>query len=249
MTARFLSMSPSRPTPFDLVFSQSAPEVFPKIRLALEEVGHNPRDRDRFLMLREVVTLVRDLRPEEGLGEGIDQLTALIHHAYLYWEAEERVIELTAESLAALLHTSPPSEDLAEPPAAFYARLPQHRMWAEVIPGHPPEPLDGCFVHSTPDGAALRVLGVFGIHPEREGFSVVEAAGPKPVTLVRADGTELFAPTLTGGKAAGLFSITGEEELLDLGWRTHQLGAGSSELRARGSALGMASSKLPAPSS
>ena len=241
-------MPPSRPTPFDLVFSQSAQEVFPKIRLALEQAGHDPRDRDRFMMLREVVTLVRDLRPEEGLGDGIDQLAALVHHGYLYWEAEERVMELTAESLTALLHSPPGSEDLAGPPPAYYAQLPQHRMWAEVIPEYPPEPLDGCFVHSTPDGAALRVLGVFGIHPERQGFSVVEAAGPRPVTLARADGTELFAPTLTGGKAAGLFSITGEEELLDLGWRM-QLGAGSWELRAKGSALEAARSQLPAPSS
>jgi hypothetical protein len=242
-------MSPSRPTPFDLVFSQSAQEVFPRIRLALEQAGHDPRDRDRFLMLREVVTLVRDLRPEEGLGEGIDQLAALVHHAYLYWEAEERVMELTVESLTALLHNPPRSEDLAEPPPAYYAQLAQHRMWAEVIPGHPPEPLDGCFVHFTPHGTALRVLGVFGIHPEREGFSVVEATGPRPVTLVRADGTELFAPTLTGGKAAGIFSIMGDEELLDLGWRTQELGTRGWELRARGSELGVASAKLPAPSS
>lgn len=215
----------SRPTPFDLVFGQFAQEVFPKIRLALDQAGHDSRDRDRFLMLREVVTLVRELRPEEGLGEGIDQLTALVHHAYLYWEAEERGIELTADRLTALLRTRTPpgTENLAEAPPAYYAQMPQHRIWAEVIPGHPPEPLDGCFVHSTPDGAARRVLGVFGIHPEREGFSVVEAMGPRPLALVRADGTEPFAPTLTGGKAAGLFSITGEEELLDLGWRTGML--------------------------
>ena len=214
-----------RPTPFDLVFGQSAQEVFPQIRLALDQAGHDPRDRDRFLMLREVVTLVRELRPEEGLGEGIDQLAALVHHAYLYWEAEERVIELTAEQLMSLLHAFTSTGDRAEVPSAYYAQVPQHRIWAEVIPGHPPEPLDGCFIHSTPDGAALRVLGVFGVHPEREGFSVVEAVGPRPLALVRADGTELFAPTLTGGKAAGLFSITGEEELLDLGWRTSTLAA------------------------
>jgi hypothetical protein len=74
------------------------------------------------------------------------------------------------------------------------------------------------------------------MHPEREGFSVVETVGPKPLTLVRADGTELFAPTLSGGKAAGLFSITGEEELLDLGWRTSTLATappvGASQWRA-----------------
>jgi hypothetical protein len=238
-----------RPIPFDLVFGQPAQEVFPKIRLALDQARHDPRDRDRFLMLREVVTLVRELRPEEGLGEGIDQLAALVHHAYLYWEAEERLIELTAEQLTALLRTPPVGEDLAEAPPACYAQMPQHRIWAEVIPGQPPEPLDGCFVHSTQDNTTLRVLGVFGIHPEREGFSVVEAMGPRPLALVRADGTELFAPTLPGGQAAGLLSITGEEELLDLGWRIQELGAWGWERRAKGSELGVTRSQLPAPSS
>jgi hypothetical protein len=214
----------SRSNPFDLVFGQSAQDVFPKIRLALDQAGHDAHDRDRFLMLREVVTLVRELRPEEGLGKGIDQLAALVHHAYLYWQADAQVIELTPERLTALLRSFT-SGDRVEAPSAYYAQLPQHRIWAEVIPGHPPEPLDGCFVHPVPDGAALRVLGVFGIHPEREGFTVVEAIGPRPVALVRPDGTELFAPTLTGGQAAGLFSITGEEELLDLGWRTSALAA------------------------
>ena len=236
-----------RPTPFDLVFGPSAQDVFPKIRRALEEAGHDPRDRDRFLMLRDVVTLVRELRPEEGLGEGIDQLVALVHHAYLHWEAQEPVTEVTAEQLPALLRAE--AEDRTEAPPAQYAQMPQHRIWAEVIPGHPPEPLDGCFVHPTSDGSGLRVLGVFGMHPEREGFSVVEARGPRPLALMRADGTELFSPTLTGGKAAGLYSIAGEEELLALGWRIQELGAGSWELRGRDSKLGTTSSRLPAPSS
>jgi hypothetical protein len=104
--------------------------------------------------------------------------------------------------------------------------MPEHRLWAVVIPEHPPEPLDGCFVHALPDGGTLRVLGVFGIHSDREGFSVVEAVGARPSALMRADGTELFAPTLAGGKAAAIFSIAGEEELLDLGWRTSTLAAG-----------------------
>jgi hypothetical protein len=238
-----------RPTPFDLVFRQSAQDVFPKIRLSLDRAGYDPRDRDRFLMLREVVTLVRELRPEEGLGERIDQLAALVHHAYLYWEAEQRVVEVTAERLTPLLRGRTSTGDRAEVPFACYAQMPQHRIWAEVIPGLPPEPLDGCFIHSTPDGAAIRVLGVFGVHPEREGFSVVEAAGPRTLALARADGTELLAPTLTGGQAAGLFSIAGEEELLELGWRTSKLGVGSWELGAKSSGLRVAGSQHPAPSS
>jgi hypothetical protein len=215
----------SRPTPFDLVFRQSAQDVFPKIRLALEHAGHDPRDRDGFLMVREVVTLLRDLRPDQGLGEGIDQLAALVHHAYLFWSAGEPTVEVFSGQLPDLLLRLADRDIPSDPPASYYASLPEHRIWAEVIPGHPPEPLDGCFVYSSPEGPALRVLGVFGIHPEREGFSVVEAAGSRPLAFARADGTDLFEPTLTGGKAAGLFSITGEEELLELGWRTRRVAA------------------------
>jgi hypothetical protein len=234
-----------RPTPFHLVFGPSAQDVFPQIRSALFEAGYDPKDRDRFLMLRDVVTLVRELRPEEGLGEGIDQLAALVHHAYLHWEAGEEVLEITAQQLSSLLRAA--ADDRRETPSVRYAQVPQHRIWAEVIPGHPPEPLDGFFVHPTSDGSELRVLGVFGMHPEREGFSVVEAAGPRPLVLMRADGTDLFSPILAGGKAAGLYSIAGEEELLDLGWRIQALGAGSLESTAKGSELGR--SQHPAPSS
>ena len=45
--------------------------------------------------------------------------------------------------------------------------------------------------------------------------------------LARDDGSPLFAPTLPGGKAAGLHSIAGEEELLELGWRTRSTAAGT----------------------
>lgn len=228
MTARFPTMPTSRPTPFDLVFRLIAHETFPKIRTELEQAGSDPRDRDRFLLRREVVTLLRELRPEGGLGEGIDQLAALLHHAYLFWDAGEPTFELSRQQLVTLLSVTP-ERDRGDQPPACYVQAPERRVWAEVIPGQPHEPLDGCFIHSAPDGPALRVLGVFGIHPEREGFSVVEAMGPRPSALVRADGTELFAPTLTGGRAAGLYSITGEEELLDLGWRASTLAAQAAE--------------------
>jgi hypothetical protein len=212
-----------RLTPFDLVFRPASQGVFPGIRLALKEAGHDPRDRDQFLMQREVVALLHELRPEHGLGEGIDQLAALLHHAYLYWEAGEITIAVRSSALPDLLRSRAGSA--IEPPAAYYAAMPEHRVWAEVIPSHPPEPLDGCFVDMGSSGDEIRVLGVFGLQPERQGFSVVEAMGPRPTLLVRADGSQLFSPTLSGGKAAGLFSIVGEEELLDLGWSTRPLAA------------------------
>jgi hypothetical protein len=196
-------------------------------------------------LLREVVTLLRELRPEQGLGEGIDQLAALLHHAYLYWNAGEPTLEVPIGLVAT---PSRVEEHSAASAPAYYAVMPEHRIWAEVIPGLPAEPLDGCFVHSSPE-RALRVLGVFGIHRDREGFSVVEAAGPRPVGLARVDGSGLFDPTLPGGRAAGLFSISGMEELLELGWRIHELGAGSQELAAGSSTLPVTSSQLPTPSS
>jgi hypothetical protein len=69
------------------------------------------------------------------------------------------------------------------------------------------------------------VLGVFGMNRERDGFSVVEASGPRAHNLARPDGSALFGPVMPGGDAAGLHSIAGAEELLELGWRARKLGA------------------------
>jgi hypothetical protein len=219
-----------RPAPFDLVFQKTAEEIFPEIRRSLAGSGHDPRDRDGFLMIREVVTLLRELRPDEGLGEGIDQLAALLHQAYLFWDGGSLTVEVSAERLADILNISSlPGEDSAEQLPAFYARFPEHRVWAQVVPGEPHEPLDGCFVQTAQD-ETLRVLGIFGLHRERAGFSVVEVAGRRPGILARVDGSAPFSPTLPGGAAAGLLSLMGEEELLELGWRTQTLAAvGSGE--------------------
>jgi hypothetical protein len=212
-----------RPTPFDLVFADTATKIFPAIGAALTRSGTDPRDRDAFLMLREVVTFVRELRPDEGLGEGIDQLSALVHHSYLFWAAGRPTIELPAEHLTAFLNSSPQAADDHQAPATYYVQLPERRVWGETVQGEPPEPLDGCFVDNRSGEPSLKVLGVFGLRPERAGFTVVEVSGLRPKGLIRADGSALFSPALTGGIAAGLFSVTGGEELLELGWRTRAL--------------------------
>ncbi len=207
-----------RPTPYDLVFSSLAEERFPTVRAALAADGREATDRDAFLLEREVVLLVRELRPQEGLGDGIDQLAALLHHAYLYWDAGRPTMDLDETSLRELLADPPPEPgEPGETPRALYAAFPERRVWAVVLEGETPEPLEGCFLYATAE--ELRVLGVFGLRPERMGFSVVEVAGPRPAALARPDGTPLFAPTMTGGAAARLHSLVGAEELLELGWR------------------------------
>ena len=208
----------ARSTPFEFVLAPFAEEHFPKIRSALAAAGRDPADRDAFLMERDAVVLLRELRPEEGLGERMDQLAALVHQAYLFWDAGQVTVDVLAEQLPELLGAGPHPVD-GELPPAYYARFPERRLWAEVLEGQPAEPLDGVFVSATGAGE-LRVLGIFGLHPERMGFSVVEVAGPRPGALAREDGTPLFASTLAGGAPAGLHSLTGGEELLELGWRT-----------------------------
>ncbi len=211
-----------RPTPFDLVFTRAAETVFPAVRAALERAGQDPAERDGFLMVPEVVSLLHDLRPEEGIGEGMDQLVALLHHAYRYWDAGQLTLPVSADQAAALFD-APPSDPGDRAPRAYYAQFEDRQVWARVVDQLPAEPMDGCFVSTT--GDELRVLGIFGLRPDRDGFSAVETAGPRPHALERSDGSPLFSPVLAGGAAAGLHSLVGAEELLELGWRTRALAA------------------------
>jgi hypothetical protein len=66
------------------------------------------------------------------------------------------------------------------------------------------------------------VAALFGGRPDRGGASVVAIEGADPGTLVREDGSPVFSSTLTGGARAGLYSLTGMEELLALAWRVEQ---------------------------
>ncbi len=211
-----------RPTPFDLVFHELADARFPAIRDALAAAGHDPRDRDAFLLTRPAVELLRELRPEEGVGEGMDHLAAIAHHGFVHWMAGAVVLPVTLAELDLILADGNPADAEGDAPAAWYAQFPEMRIWAQVVEGDVHEPLDGLFAHALPDGT-LRVLGVFGLHPDRAGFSVVEVGGPRPAALAREDGRPLFAPAMPGAEAAGLHSITGAEELLELGWRTRRL--------------------------
>jgi hypothetical protein len=209
----------SRATPFDLVFQPAVATSFPRIAASLASAGRDPADRDAFLMDPEVITLLRDLRPDEGLGEAMDQMVALVHHAYLTWDAGGVTIPIGRETAEELLDAVLPDGHEPRDLAAYYAQFPERMIWARVIEDNAPEPLDGVFVSRDPLGL-LRVLGIFGLRLDRPGFSAVEATGPRAARLTREDGSALFAPTLPGAAAAGLRSITGEEELLELGWRT-----------------------------
>jgi len=203
-----------RVAPYALVLGTIAPDRFPVLREGIAAAGRDPRDRDAFLMVREVVELLRELEPDEGLGEGIATMAAFLHQSYLYWMDGERTVTIEVEALErALVDESPaPSSH-----PSGYIQLPPLRVWGIGVEGGPAEPLDGWFAFQS--GESLSVLAIFGIHPGRAGFTAVEVAGPRPGVLERADGSALFSAALPGAAQAGLASIVGAEELLELAWR------------------------------
>jgi hypothetical protein len=169
--------------------------------------------------------MIREARPEEGYGETIDQVVALLHLAYLYWQEGRPVIDLDDTGLDAVVSTGGDADGVLQQPPAYYVRIPPRRVWASPLEGATPEPLDGWI--AARHGDLLRLVALFGVRPERDGATVVAAEGTAPVDLSRDDGTPLFSPVLPGGQAAGLYSIVGTEELLELAWRVERRRSGT----------------------
>ncbi len=202
------------PTPFGLVFASLADERFGAIREAL---GDAPR-LDDFLMAAPVIELLRDLRPEEGLGDAVDDFVAFVHAAYRHWASGTPVRILDREAtdrlLAAAGTATRPSGDSGHA-ATEYIQVAPRRIWARLQDQETHEPLDGWFaVH---EGEALRVVACLGLHQSRPGLSVLVAEG-RPSPGPAREGDAPFAATMEGGAAAGLASLDNAEELLRLAW-------------------------------
>lgn len=205
----------SRLSPFDLVFGELAAERFPALRVSLAAGRTDPADRDAFLLDRAVTEFLRELVPEDAPPESLHEFIAVLQHSFLYWDAGSRVIVADMAGKAGMPGPSGTTASSA-PPA--YVQMPSHLYWGRLEPGAPHEPLDGFFVHPWREG--IRALAIFGMHPERPGFTVAEVAGPAPVAHPRRiDGSPSFAPLMEGGAAAGLRSVAGAHELLLLAWQ------------------------------
>lgn len=201
----------SRMTPFALVFGELAEERFPALKASLAGAGIDPADRDAFVLDRAVTEFLRDLVPEDAPPESLHEFIAVLQHSYLFWDGGQKLIVMGTSLPADVSTAAAPQR-----PSAYY-QLPSHLYWAQLEPDAPHEPLDGIFIHRWND--AIRALAIFGMHPERPGFSVAEVAGAAPGPLPkRADGSAPFAPLMDGGAAAGLRSVSGPAELLALAW-------------------------------
>ena len=210
-----------RPTPFGYIFRDLAVAEFPAIDKAMDNAGAIETDRDQFALLEPVARLLQQIVPPDASADAVEAHIRLLHHAYCHWAAHGCVYRISDSALARAF-TQPTITDRL-PRAAFYLQLPELRVWGTPTADGQAEPLDGMFVTGwLPSGVA--VLAIFGLRPDRPGFSAVglegradsDEAGASEIEIAAArdDGSPAFGPTLAGGSAAGLHSIANPGELL-----------------------------------
>jgi len=212
-----------RLTPFALVFAEIGPDRFPAIARALDERRLSSADRDAFVLLEPVAHLLRELAPDEVSPEELEAHLVLLHHAFRHWEAGGWVVRVSRDALRRAV--AGPAVSSQPPCPALYLQVPAGRVWRSRDDASAPEPLDGVFVSAGPAAGAISVLGVFGLHRGRPGFSAVAlegrvGAGERADELDlaaaarRPDGSPAFAPLLTGGAGTDLYSLANPGELL-----------------------------------
>lgn len=115
------------PHPFDLLFGTFREVQFPAIAEAMAE----ERSLDAFLLAGPAIELLRDLRPDEGLGEAADDFVALVHAAWRYWLDGEQCYVVPASDLASLTRAYAPLDISTRSPVASvrYIQLPPRRLW------------------------------------------------------------------------------------------------------------------------
>jgi hypothetical protein len=216
-----------RPTPFGLAFGEIA-QRFPAIAEALQQDGAAVVDRDRFVLLEPVGRLLRDIVPEDADADALETHVLLLHTAFLHWSNEGTVYQIGEQALQRAIVATRITTALPHP--ALYLQLPELRVWGSPSAVAPPEPLDGMFVSAADapgrgaGAGALAVLAIFGMRPDRPGFSAVGIEGRADsddptiseveVAAARDDGSPAFGPMLAGGSAAGLYSVANAGELL-----------------------------------
>ena len=210
-----------RTTPFGVAFGEISLR-FPAIAEALQQDGSAPDDRDRFVLLEPVGRLLREIIPDGSGPEALETHVLLLHTAFLYWSSGGVVYRISEQALQRGIAAKQITCDPPQP--ALYLQLPELRVWGSPTPDTPPEPLDGMFVSRGQLPGSVAVLAIFGMRPDRPGFSAVgiegrgdsDDAGQNEIEVAatREDGSAPFGPMLAGGSTAGLHSVANAGELL-----------------------------------
>lgn len=211
----------SRPTPFDLAFSNLATERFPGVRDEALDSATDVTDRAQFAKLPTVQRLFAEVAHPalvEQRPDAADEYLTSLYVAYRFWAAGCHVVAIDHVRLKATLASARAGDVPLVPRGACYLQLPERVFWAQIDHEAPHEPLDGVFVTLSGTGRELTILAVLGLRPERRGFSQLVVRVAPPSLLAAADEvrTPPFAPVPAGGEAAGLMSLVSVAELLHL---------------------------------
>jgi hypothetical protein len=209
----------SRLHPFDHAFAELADARFVSIRDEAEREHRNLKDRAQFASLQSVQHLLTEVESPELLAahpEAAGEYVTALYVAYRYWEAGSRTLTLSRERLDAALTAPHPREQPPVPHGACYLQFPERWFWAQIDPDQAHEPLDGIFVVEDALGRDLSTLTVLGLREDRPGFSQIALTAVPEDLLAAANAAPDFAPTLDGGEAAGLKSVTTPADLLHL---------------------------------
>ncbi len=224
-----MTNSGARITPYEMVFGTGPFEAerFPAIASEATGRGFDLLDPERFVMLGETGTLIREILGEDDAGEVVSQLGALLYHAFHFARTDKLVIELSEADARALTQAKPGSDAHYTPPSvAGYVQLPRNLFWSRIDPAAPAESIDGFFwvwrEIQSPQLARLQLLLVLGLRPDRAGLSLIDIGEDVPGTLgawatlhARDDGED-FSNVLPGGEIQKLLAVTTRLEALKL---------------------------------
>lgn len=210
----------SRLTPFELAFPRDIELRFVEIQSEAARTRKDPSDLAQFVTLRAAQHIISEVESPELLADNpaaAQEYHLLVYVGFQFWRAGKRVVDV-GDSFLGKREPEPSCESLAieVPGGACYLQLPERRLWAQLDPLAPHEPLDGLFVVRSSDDLQVTVVAILGLRRERRGFSQVSAtvASEHLAMISRDVRAPLLAPVMEGGTDAGFRSVTSVGELI-----------------------------------
>lgn len=234
--------STPRLTPWELAFGAAGFEddIYPAIREEADARQTDTSVPERFLMLAAAGDWLRGMRSDADAGDREAQLPpadvvrqygALLFQAFRFVDRGRNLYTIGAPLLRRLLAAEPVGHwSFAAPADAGYIQLPHNLVWARIDDEAPAETVDGFFWSIAEPSPAqpgrIDLLLVLGMHPERPGFSVIEATAPLPAPdpghwadgAARPEGQD-FSNILPGGELRDLMAVVSTAEALKLASR------------------------------
>jgi len=209
----------TRLDPFGHAFAALAAQHFSEIQKEAVSLHKDTADLPQFTSLGTVQRLIDELESPEAVEsqpEAAAEYMAGLYVAYRFWDDGLSIYPVSRERLEESLAALPRTEPTSVPNGSCYVQLPERWFWAQIDPDQPHEPVDGLFVVEGAHGREMFFLVILGLRADRPGFSQVSLVA-RPDDLARAVNearTPFFAPTVEGGKPAGLKSLTTEADVL-----------------------------------